>query len=266
MRQYLQLFSIFTILSLAIATITANSLELAPNWRQTAKQYLYGFEDLINTRPIVPINDKYLEEASVESARRIRQQAQESVPPKKFTDAEIEEGIFRCVKKKNYWCMKNRSKWPGSIGEDKEGHAVFEHPKFSAQAKVSLMRRYYTRCKFTTLEQIINSYAPAAGCNENGYQSDAEGKCIRNDPGAYALFLEKRMNIKAFDNAELFDGSGKATARLRQLMKFGPIFETGFFLPTDELIDQGIALEASNWQLLLDSSEKNFKIPGCPVD
>src|SRR5262245_4012335 len=97
----------------------------APDWEQQAFKKLNGFKDLDNGKARVPFNGDYLKAVRIESAKRFRKLKKNHDPNIAVTEAEITDNAMRCVRKNNYWCIKNKSKWPGVIGEDREGHAVF---------------------------------------------------------------------------------------------------------------------------------------------
>lgn len=239
----------------------------APDWEAQAKQNLLGFKDLNNQRENVPVDTKYLKEVRAESAIRLKERFARRKPPAKPTEAEIADDAMRCVRKNNYWCIQNASKWPGVLGEDAAKHAVFERPEYSARAKVSVMRRYYTRCNLKTLEQAICSYAPPDDCIGSKFGQNKDGKCDEhNDCIGYAKFVADRMKIAPDKDAMLFDARGKATDRLRALMKHGPVMETGFFQPKSRVIDTGIKLEAQNWKQLLKNQEDRVKLDVCPAN
>ena len=51
---------------------------------------------------------------------------------------------LRCVRLKNYWCLKQRKGgWPKTIGADSDGHANFAQPVNGAAAAINLIRDYY---------------------------------------------------------------------------------------------------------------------------
>lgn len=239
----------------------------APDWEVQAKQNLLGFKDLNNRNASVPVDDSYLKAVRKESAARLKQSFAERTPPAQPTEAEIIDDAMRCVRKNNYWCIQNASKWPGVLGEDAAKHAVFDRPEYAARAKVSVMRRYYTRCNLKTLEQAICSYAPPTDCIGSKFGQDKDGKCDKhNDCVGYAKFVAGRMKISPDKDAKLFDASGKATSTLRGLMKHGPVMETGFFQPKSQVIENGIKLEAQNWKQLLKNQEERVKLDVCPAN
>lgn len=237
----------------------------APDWEAQAKKNLLGFKDLNNRKANVPVDATYLKEVRIESAKRMKERFAKRKPPEQPTEAQIADEAMRCVRKNNYWCIQNASKWPGVLGEDAAKHAVFERPEFSAQAKVSVMRRYYTRCNLKTLEQAICSYAPPDDCVGSKFGQDKDGRCDQhNDCVGYAKFVAARMKIAPDKDAKLFNAKGMATATLRGLMKHGPVMETGFFQPMAPVIERGIKLEAQNWKQLLKNQEERVKIDACP--
>ena len=130
----------------------AASADRASNWIEQAQHNLLGFKGLNNRRATVPVNRKYLDDAATEQKRRVRKVWRRRRLSKQLTAKKINSSVLRCIRKNNYWCIKNGSKWPGAVGQDSAGHAIFSDPKYAAQAKVSVMRRYYLRCGFHSLK------------------------------------------------------------------------------------------------------------------
>ena len=107
-------------------------------------------------------------------------------------------------------------------------------------------------------------YAPPSDCKGSGFARAKDGTCVdRNKPSEYARFLANKLDVPTDVDVKLFETNGKSTNRLRELMRFSAIYETGFFMPKYTLIDDGIAMEASNWRRLLEKQEKRIKIPKC---
>lgn len=89
--------------------------------------------------------------------------------------------------------------WKGSVGMDARGHAIFDDEAYSVRACVRTLSRKCLNGK-TTLEKIMESYAPA----DDG-----------NNPAEYADFVASRIDVAADDELGLFDDGGRIIARTR---------------------------------------------------
>lgn len=76
------------------------------------------------------------------------------------------KGVPRCLDLNNYWCIKapSNSYWLGQNGRDRDGHARFIHPVYSARAFARVMRTYHYHHSLNTPREIISRYAPAYDC------------------------------------------------------------------------------------------------------
>jgi hypothetical protein len=254
-----RIFTYFIAIGVCSFASAAAQSDRAPDWEKQAFTHLKGFKNLNNTETNVPVDADYLAAVKIESEKRFRASRMKNDPKHPVSAEQVADNNMRCVRKNNYWCIKNKSRWPGVLGEDREGHAVFSKPEFAARAKASVMRRFYFDCKFKTLAQLMCAYAPANDCVGSGFGRAVNGKCVeRQDCINYAKFLAKRMKIPLNVDAKLFTSSGKATERLQDLMRYTPVFETGFFEPKQSLIQAGISLEAAQWRELLSNQQKRL--------
>jgi hypothetical protein len=70
------------------------------------------------------------------------------------------EGVSRCVKLNNYWCIK-KAGWNGEIAADAEGHVAFASALEGAAVAALLLRRYYVDYNRHSAFAIISRWAPA---------------------------------------------------------------------------------------------------------
>jgi hypothetical protein len=70
------------------------------------------------------------------------------------------EGISRCVKLNNYWCIK-KAGWNGEIAADAEGHVAFASALEGATVAALLLRRYYIDYNRHSAFAIVSRWAPA---------------------------------------------------------------------------------------------------------
>jgi len=88
-----------------------------------------------------------------------------SLPPPAFvqlaaTKTKVPQGVSRCVKLNNYWCIK-KAGWNGEIASDGEGHVAFASALEGAKVSVLLLRRYYIVYKLHSARAIVSRWAPA---------------------------------------------------------------------------------------------------------
>jgi hypothetical protein len=70
------------------------------------------------------------------------------------------DGVSRCVKLNNYWCIK-RAGWTGEIASDAEGHVAFASALEGATVAALLLRRYYIDYNRRSALAIVSRWAPA---------------------------------------------------------------------------------------------------------
>lgn len=191
----------------------------APNWIRFARQSLLVGDDVRTARPSGP-NDFVSEPRPL---------------------------AFRCVRKNNYWCIKNRSKWHGVRGEDSDLHAIFDRPEFAARAFVRTLRRYYNACGLKSAKDILCKYAPDKDCIGSDAERLPDGTCVRgvNKCEDYARYIERQIGISKDADLQLFPASGASnTYRITVMAQYVARYETGRFIPARSLISQGLELEA----------------------
>lgn len=245
---WLSALSVLAVITVVSAASAQGTMLEASNWRQQANVHILGFSGHNNKNKTVAIDDLYIDMhlAVLKAAGK--------------SDADM----VRCLRKNNYWCLKNNSQWPGVIGTDQANHAVFDDPKFAAQAKVSVMRRYYSFCRLRSMAEIACSYAPPSDCNGSKFGVDEHGVCkTYNDCHGYANFVAGRMGLKPTDDLKLFDAEGQATQALAALMRATPPMELGPFTVKDELIQKGIAMERTNWRDLVRAQQTRVAVAAC---
>lgn len=185
-------------------------------------------------------------------------------------DLQRHQNRLRCVKMNNYGCVMGRS-WQGAAGNDKAGHAIFQHPKWSVRAVV---RDYCSKNRrgLRSAMQIAETYSPwcdtlgtvgvrngwgrscAGGpqpptgfkgplCAKPANGTPAAGQCGScNCPDGVARGMAASVNVGINDNLALFGADGSPNVG-NLVAVLGSKFrrETGFAV-NEGLIKEGIEL------------------------
>ena len=196
--------------------------------------------------------------------------------------------ISRCIKLNNYGCLwQRRAKWRGTPWPDgtdgahdgaggRNGHSVFEHPKWSVVAAITwfehrqkaqgirtaleLAERYSPWCDTIGSRGVRNDWArsckggaqPPRGfrgprCRKPANGVPAPGQCNScNCPNKIAEFWLKDTEFAIDDDLPLFDGDGKPTKLLASILKRKITLETGY-RPTLALIDESYQVYAPEY-------------------
>lgn len=156
---------------------------------------------------------------------------------------------WRCPRLNNYWCIKAaRLPWPGMIGQDEDGHAMFKAGVYSAAAMAQLMRQYYTLQDRRTVRKIACRFAPDQDCVGSGRGRTSSGTCAagRNRCDKYADALAAALKTCADCDVGLFGSDGKPLPPLKKLMSVMAMKEISHaawnvdLVPTDALVENGI--------------------------
>jgi len=98
------------------------------------------------------------------------------------TKTKVPQGVSRCVKLNNYWCVK-KAGWNGEIAADAEGHVAFASALEGAKVAALLLRRYYVVYKLHSARAIVSRWAPAQ-CG--GFIAAARGPRVASVPRSLA--------------------------------------------------------------------------------
>ena len=136
------------------------------------------------------------------------------------------------TRNKNFLNIKNNpdNPWNGSIGTDRQGHAIFDDPVYGIRAAIINLRSYWFIHERRTILAIIERWAP----------EDAG-----NNPIQYADFVSSRLGVDKTNVLNLFDEerSIKDKNQLEKLIKAMAEYENynGFQIP-DGLFEQALVL------------------------
>ena len=117
--------------------------------------------------------------------------------PAFISAADRSDGVPRCLKLNNYWCLKaptNRY-WLGQTGRDSDGHARFRHPVYAARAFARVMRTYHYTHGLTTPQDIVKRYAPSIDCPNPTFYCPVPGATILTPTNERVVRIDRRDAI-----------------------------------------------------------------------
>jgi hypothetical protein len=180
-----------------------------------------------------------------------------------------------CVRLNNYGCVKQgRDPWNGSSGKrDSKGHAVFDDPAYSVRAvvrdycskhrrgvrsAVALANAYSPWCDTLGSLPVYKGWGRSCGdpplppanfdgpfCQDPNGEPSQEQCAACNCPSNIAKHWLKGLTgiDDPYANLELFDDQGVANPEtLATLLRNKMRIELGGFVPTDEVLNNGISL------------------------